>query len=120
MQSRLPRHRPLRIIALSFGTFLAACSGINEFTVFADPGAYEYNSCEQLVTMRKSVADREQELKLLMDRARQSTGGAAIGVIAYQADYVTAVEQLKVIDATARIKKCKMPDEPQGSATAIR
>jgi hypothetical protein len=32
-------------------------------------------------------------------------------VIAYQADYVAAREQLKVINATA-IKKCKMPDAP--------
>jgi hypothetical protein len=51
-------------------------------------------------------------LKLLMNKARQGTGGAIVSVIAYQADYVAAREQLKVIDATARIKKCKMPNAP--------
>jgi hypothetical protein len=41
-----------------------------------------------------------------MDRAERSTGGALVNVIAYKNDYVTAVEELKVIEATARVKKC--------------
>ena len=52
---------------------------------------------------------RAQELKLLMDHAEQSTGGTVVNVIAYKADYVTATEQLKVLDATARDKKCAIP-----------
>ena len=47
-----------------------------------------------------------------MEKARQDTSGTIVSVIAYQADYVAAREQLKVIDATARIKKCKMPNAP--------
>jgi hypothetical protein len=72
----------------------------------------EFYSCEQLVPQRIIWAAREQELKLLMNKARQRTDGAIVSVIAYQADYVAAREQLKVINATARIKKCKMPDAP--------
>ena len=52
------------------------------------------------------LTDREQELKMLMDRAERSTGGALVNVIAYKNDYVTAVEELKVIEATARVKQC--------------
>jgi hypothetical protein len=51
-------------------------------------------------------------LKLLMDKAEQGTGGAVVNVIAYQADYVTAREELKVIDATARAKNCDAPRRP--------
>ena len=36
-------------------------------------------------------------------------GGTVVNVIAYKADYVTATEQLKVLDATARDKKCAIP-----------
>jgi hypothetical protein len=54
-----------------------------------------------------------------MDKARQSTGGSAISVVAYQGDYVNAREELQVIDATARAKKCKMPDDWQ-SNSAVR
>jgi hypothetical protein len=101
--------RTAPLVALIFPIFLAACGTAleNQFTVFADPGRYEWHSCEQLLPQRKYWEDKEKELKLLMDRARQSTGGAAISVLAYQPDYVTAQEELKVIDMTLRTKKCK-------------
>jgi hypothetical protein len=57
-----------------------ACASAIEipFTVFADPSKYEWHSCEQLGPQRKYWETREQELKLLMDKAAQGTGGAAI------------------------------------------
>jgi hypothetical protein len=46
-----------------------------------------------------------------MDKARQGTGGAAISVVAYQGELIAVQDELKVIDATARDKKCKNPGE---------
>jgi hypothetical protein len=108
-------------VALILPMLLAACGTAIEspMTVFADPGKYEWYSCDQLLPQRTYWADREQKLKLLMDKARQGTGGAVISVVAYQGDYVNAREELQVIDATARAKKCKMPDDWQ-SNSAIR
>ena len=74
--------------------------------MFADPGQYQYHSCEQIATLRDAQAKRAQDLKTLMDKAEQSTGGAIVNVIAYQTDYVSAMEEVKVIDATARSKNC--------------
>ena len=91
----------------------------NPFTVFADPGEFEFYSCEQLLPQRNALVTRAHDLKLLMDKAEQSTGGAIVNVIAYEADYVTAREQVKVIEETARIKKCNFPNNPQSNA-AIR
>jgi hypothetical protein len=110
--------RSAPFVALILPILLAACASAIEspFTVFADPGKYEWHSCEQLLPQRKYWETREQELKLLMDRARQATGGAAISVVAYQGDYVMAREELKVIDATARAKKCKMPGDWQSDS----
>jgi len=104
--------------ALIFPVLLAACGTAIEtpFTVFADPGKYEFYSCDQLVPQRKFWEKKENDLKLLMDKAKQSTGGSAINVVAYQGDYVNAREELQVIDATARAKKCKMPDDWQSNA----
>jgi hypothetical protein len=85
--------------------------------VFADPGKYEYFTCEQLLPERKRAADRELELKLLMDRAERGAGGAFVNVIAYESDYITAREELKLIDATALDKKCVTLDQ---SSPAIR
>jgi hypothetical protein len=99
-------------VALILPAFLAACASAleSQFTVFADPGQYEFFSCEQLTGRRVYWANRVQELKLLMDRAEQSTGGAVVNVIAYKGEYVAAQEEVKVIDATARVKKCSTPE----------
>lgn len=119
-RQRTAQRRLICAAALVLGAVLAACSEtVNEFTVFADPGKYEYHSCDQLAGQRKAFVSKEQELQLLIDKAKQSTGGTAISVIAYQTDYVTAREEIKVIDATARIKKCKVSDDPQ-SNSALR
>jgi hypothetical protein len=106
------------VVALIFPILLAACTSAieSQFTVFADPGKYEWHSCEQLLPQRKYWENREKELKLLMDRARQGTAGAAVSVVAYQGDYVAAREEIKVIDATARAKKCKMPGDWQSDS----
>ena len=81
--------------------FLGACSSFggdnNPFTVFADPAA-----------VRVGTAQRAQDLKRLMDKAEQSTGGGIVNVIAYKTDYVSATEELKVLDATARSKNCPL------------
>src|SRR6516164_11007674 len=97
---------------------LAACASAIEspFTVFADPGKYEWYSRDQLAPQRKLWESKEKQLKLLMDKAKQSTGGSAISVVAYQGDYGAAREELQVIDATARAKKCKMPSDWQSDS----
>jgi hypothetical protein len=90
--------------------------------VFADPGEFEFYSCEQLLPQRNALVTRAHDLKLLMDKAEQSTGGAIVNVIAYEADYVTAREQVKVIEETARlrnaifrtIRKAMQPSDDRG------
>ena len=93
------------------GAILVGCSstGDNPITIFADPGLYQYATCEQLAAQRKYWAGREQELKLLMDKADQGAGGAIVNVLAYKADHVAAGEQLKVLEAAARSKNCDNP-----------
>jgi len=121
----LARAAALRVLgllfALSSGALLSACSsaGDSRLTLFADPGLYDFYSCEQLAGQQKYWATREQELKQLMARAEQSTGGAFVNVIAYQADYVTAKEQLQVLAATARAKNCATA-EKWSSNSSIR
>lgn len=103
-------------LAFIIAGFAAACSSAggnnpltgdnNPFTVFVDPGQYLYLSCEQIAAQRTASTNRAQELKLLMAKAEQGTGGAIVNVIAYKTDYVSATEEVKVLDATAREKKC--------------
>jgi hypothetical protein len=101
---------------------LGACStpGMeSSFTVFADPSRYLYYSCDQLAVQLKNWTAREQELRLLMDKAEKGTGGALVNVVAYKADYVAATEELKLLNKTAREKNCTMPGS-WGSNSAVR
>ena len=103
------RKRALPAVILIAGA-VSACSSMgdnNPFTVLADPGKYQYYTCEQITANRKVWAAREQELKLLMDKADQGVGGAVVNVLAYRADYVAAGEELKVLDVAARAKNCE-------------
>jgi hypothetical protein len=112
-----------RFVALIFSALLGGCA--SEISnplmggAFVDPGKYEFYSCEQIAFNRKVVVDKLQNLKLLMDKAEKGTGGAMISVIAYKGDYIAAQDELKVIDTTARDKKCKTP-ENWSSTSAIR
>ena len=54
----------------------------------------------------KFWAERALELKLLMDKAEQASGGTFVSIIAYKGDHVAAREELKIIDETRRAKKC--------------
>jgi hypothetical protein len=71
-----------------------------------DPGKYQYHTCEQLATATKGFTTRREELVTLMERAEQSTAGALVSTIAYKAEYTTAGQDLKLIEATARTKNC--------------
>ena len=111
------------LVALILPALLAACASELQNPLmggfFADSGKYEFYSCEQLLPQRTFYENREQKLKLLMDKARQATGGAAINLVAYQGEYTATQEELKVIDATARLKKCSTPAN-WASTSAIR
>jgi hypothetical protein len=113
-QCRLTRGLPPAVrwaAAILAGAVLVGCSstGSNPITIFADPGQYQYSTCEQLAVQRTTWLNREKELKLLMDKADQGAGGAIVNVLAYKADYVAAGEQLKVVEAAARAKNCETP-----------
>ena len=100
----------LAAIGLVAGAVLAGCStGGTVFTVFADPGKYQYYSCDQIAAQIKSWSTREQELRALMDKADQGAGGAVVNLLAYRQDYVAATEELKVLNAAARDKNCGTP-----------
>jgi hypothetical protein len=121
-----PSSHPMRIlpfVALIFSVLLAACAAEISNPLmggaFVDPGKYEFYSCDQIAANRTRVAADLEKLKLLMDKAEKGTGGAVVSVIAYKSDYLAAQDELKVIDATARDKKCK-PAENWSSTSAIR
>ncbi len=86
---------------------LAGCASAVEGTMlFGDAGKYQYHDCEQLAAAAKNQIKREQELKELITRAEGGAGGIFVSLLAYKSDYVAVEEDLRVIETTARNKKC--------------
>jgi hypothetical protein len=109
------------VLLLAGGALVTGCSSMGDspVTIFADPGKYQFHNCEQLAGQRRHWSAREQELRLLMDKAEQGAGGAVINLLAYKADHVAASEELEVLEATARSKGCDTPAN-LGSSSAVR
>jgi hypothetical protein len=112
---------PKVLVGIVLCTVLSACSSSSDtsFSLFVDPGKYQYHNCAQIAGEMKNWSNREKELQVLMDRAEQSAGGAAVGLIAYKAEFVAAREELELLQSTARSKKCQQ-DGPWHSSTVIR
>ena len=103
-------------------TALSGCStsGVDSsFTVFADPAKYLYYSCDQINGQLRHWTGREQELRLLMEKAERGAGGALVNLVAYKADHVAATEELKLLNKAAREKHCMTPGN-WGSSGVIR
>jgi hypothetical protein len=98
-----------------------ACSTANNLDVmlFADPGKYEYHTCDQILAAGKAVASREAKLRDLIQKAEQGAAGGLVGTVAYRGEHRTVVEELAVIDGASRRKNCLTPPSWR-STTAIQ
>ncbi len=93
------------------GVFLLAAlvSGCGAGSVemfFTAPGSYDYFSCADLAKATVAAQQREQELKVLIERAEQSTFGVLIAATAYRSNYLKAKGDQKVLAETAQSKNC--------------
>ena len=101
------RARAVILAPLLLCSVLADCStGGEGMLLLIDPGKYQYHTCEQLAAATKGFTTRREELVTLIERAEQSTAGVLVSTIAYKAEYTTAGQDLKLLEATARTKNC--------------
>jgi len=108
------------VLALvAFGAAACSTSSNLQVMLFADPGKYEYHTCEQILKSGQAVAAREATLRELIQKAEQSAGGGIVSTVAYRGEYRTVVEELAVIDGVSRRKSCNTPPSWR-SSTAIQ
>ena len=74
--------------------------------IFVDPGRYSLYHCDELATRRKKLMERENELRGLIEKANESSGGAVIGSLAYRSDYESVLAEEKLLQRTAAEKNC--------------
>jgi hypothetical protein len=94
---------------------VTGCASSDGPYFFADPGKYQFHTCEQLATVSKQKHDRQRELKELIDKAEQAAGGQIVSVLAYRSDYVAVNEELQVIDSAVREKNCAASPPSKGT-----
>lgn len=96
-----------RTCAAVVGAALAGCSMSNDAgSLLVDPSLYSAYHCDDLAKQWKVLVAREKELRALMQRADQGTGGSVIGSLAYRPDYDSALSEEKLLQRTAAEKKC--------------
>jgi hypothetical protein len=120
MQDRIVTTGLLRASVLALALLAAGCSTSNNFDVmlFADPGKYEYHTCEQIAAAGRAASERELKLRQLIETAEQSAA-VLVSTVAYRGEYRTVLEELAVIDTVSRRKKC-LTAPTWGSGSAIR
>jgi hypothetical protein len=74
--------------------------------VFTDPAKYDLVGCKDLAEREGQLAKREQELRDLMDKASQGTGGGVANAVAYRTDYLNARGELRLVREVAQRKEC--------------
>lgn len=113
------RQRPALVLLMLLGMGACSTSSKLEVMMFADPGKYEYHTCEQILASGRAAAEREEKLRVLIERAEQTAGGSVVSTVAYRGEYRTLVEELAVIETVARRKNCLTPNTWR-SNTAIQ
>ena len=76
---------------------------------FMAPEKFQFLRCEDIAKRLVAAQARERELRGLMDRAGEDTGGSAVNMFVYQPDYRTVQSELRQLHETAMEKQC--PDE---------
>ena len=66
---------------------------------------------------RKTLIARENELRGLIERAGESTGGAVIGSFAYRSDYDAVLAEEKLVQRNAAEKNCSFASPLQSDQT---
>ncbi len=86
---------------------IGGCSQVED--LYVAPGKFSVYNCEQLAMVGQQSAARERELRSLMAKASQGSGGTIVNAVAYQNEYLAARGQLKQLEDVALQKNCATP-----------
>src|SRR5690242_14528979 len=119
MMSWIARHKRLSGVLLLAG-FTAGCAGDAAEQLFVQPGRFDYLSCPELVSERKKSAQREQELKILIDRAEKEPIGVVLAAASYRGEILRVQGEQKMQAEVMERKKCPPDTPPQPESPKAR
>jgi len=114
-----PRSFAVALLCLTAGA-LAGCGlgdGAGAGAMLVDPGHYSAYHCDELAARWKVLIAREAELRGLMGKASEGTGGSLIGSLAYRTDYDSVVTEERLVQRAAADKNCGFNPDYQSDHT---
>ena len=96
-------------MTLTLAGALFGCTSNDSGELLIDPGRYAVYKCDDLAARWKIVSAREKELRGLMERAAQTSGGAVVGSLTYRVDYDAVISDERLLQRTAAEKNCGLP-----------
>lgn len=91
---------------------LGGCGASSVATWIDDPGKYSAYHCKELAGKQKELAKRAQDLRDLMAKADDGSGGSVVGALSYRTNYEVVVGDQKLVEHEAVEKKCDFISPP--------
>jgi hypothetical protein len=101
--------------ALLLATLLGGCALATDdlANAFVDPTKFNLLPCPELAKRLDLVSKREQELRGLINKAEQGTGGTVASALAYRTDYLNARGEVKLLQEVSQRKECIREARPR-------
>ncbi len=94
-------------VALAAGAVAGCTMGASTGSLLVDSSRYTIYRCEDLAAELKTLAKREAELRALIAKASEGSGGTVIGALAYQSDLETVVQKQNVVGRLGAERHCQ-------------
>ena len=98
--------RPAVIVTLLLAGLPLGCGGGPE-TALVDPAKFRFHTCTQLQREMTKLRDRAQELRALYEKAQRDS--VIVARVSYEADYLSTIGDMQLIEAEAQERKCDPP-----------
>jgi hypothetical protein len=95
-----------RFAVICAAVLMSGCAQSDLFSPYAAPGKYDFLDCPSIATQLRGQTVREQQLRELMSRAQESSGGAIVNAVVYQDDFNTVRANLRELRKAAEAKHC--------------
>jgi hypothetical protein len=94
------------LVTLMLAALPLGCGGRVEMAL-VDPDKYRFHTCAQLARDMTKLRVRSQELRALYDKATRDS--PLVARAAYEADYLSTVGDMQLIEAAAQERNCDPP-----------
>jgi hypothetical protein len=95
-----------RFAVICAAVLISGCAQNDLFSPYAAPGKYDFLDCPSIATQLKGQTTREQQLRELMSRAQEGSGGSIVNAVVYQDDFNTVRANIRQLRKAAEAKHC--------------